>query len=230
MNILIIEDNPDIVANLYEYFEPLGHELDNARTGLAGLRLAEERQYDIIILDGMLPGMDGLEVCANIRAGRHTDVPILMLTARDTTQDKVNGFSSGADDYLVKPYSLLELDARINALNRRASKSMGRQIIQYGELRADFGQYEFTRNGQLLDLTPLGYKIMAALIRAAPKVVTREALEQELWQDNPPMSDALRSHVHILRQVVDKPFPNSKPMLITVQGTGFRLGGVDEES
>lgn len=223
MRILIIEDNPDIVANLYEYFEPLGHELDNARTGHAGLARAAEQNFDVIVLDGMLPGLDGLEVCRRLREELHCNTPVLMLTARDTVNDKVKGLRAGADDYLVKPYSLIELEARLDALLRRATASGVDQVLRFGELEFDTGTFEARRAGQRLELTPFGYKLLAALLRSAPRLVPREALEQELWKDEPPLSDALRSHIHALRQAIDKPFPQSVPMLVTVPGIGYRL-------
>ncbi|PXX64379.1 DNA-binding response regulator, OmpR family, contains REC and winged-helix (wHTH) domain [Pseudomonas sp. LAMO17WK12:I10] len=223
MRILIIEDNPDIVANLYEYFEPLGHELDKARTGHGGLARIAEQRFDVIVLDGRLPGLDGLEVCRRLREEIRCETPVLMLTARDTVHDKVDGLQAGADDYLVKPYSLIELEARLHALVRRAGASATGQILRFGELEFDTGTFEARRAGQRLELTPFGYKMLAALLRAAPRLVTREELEQELWKDDPPLSDALRSHIHALRQVIDKSFPLSPPMLLTVSGIGYRL-------
>lgn len=227
MKILVIEDNHDIVANLCEYFEPLGHQLDNARTGQAGLRRAAERSFDVIVLDGMLPGLDGLEVCRRLREELHLQTPVLMLTARDTVQDKVSGLRAGADDYLVKPYSLIELEARLHALVRRANPPNAQRLLRYGELQFDPDTFEARRAGQLIELTPIGYKLLAALLRAAPRVVTRECLETELWRGEPPPSDALRSHIHVLRQAIDKAFPQSRPMLVTVPGIGYRLLDAD---
>ncbi|CAI8853934.1 Response regulator transcription factor [Pseudomonas chlororaphis] len=225
MRILIIEDNADIVENLYEYFEPLGYVLDNATTGRAGLFLANDKSFDVIVLDGMLPGIDGLDVCRGIRTGPNSDVPILMLTARDTTQDKVDGLYAGADDYMVKPYSLIELEARIVALNRRSSKRIASKALSFGDVSIELGTRQVTRSGVVLELSPLSFKLLVALVRAAPELVLREDLEYELWQDDPPMSDALRTHVHSLRQAIDKPFPDHEPILITVPGVGYRLAG-----
>lgn len=227
LNILIIEDNPDIVANLYEYFEPLGHQLDNARTGQAGLLLAAEHAFDVIVLDGMLPGLDGLDVCRRMREELGCHTPVLMLTARDTVQDKVTGLRAGADDYLVKPFSLIELEARLHALVRRANPPQAQRLLRFGELQFDPDTFEARRAGQLIELTPIGYKLLAALLRAAPRVVTRETLEMEVWNGEPPLSDALRSHIHALRQAIDKAFPQSRPMLVTVTGIGYRLVDAD---
>ncbi|MGH8333096.1 MAG: response regulator transcription factor [Pseudomonas fluorescens] len=223
MQILIIEDNPDIVANLYEYFEPLGHELDNARTGHGGLARVAQQRYDVIVLDGMLPGLDGLDVCRRLRAEQQCNTPILMLTARDTVHDKVKGLQAGADDYLVKPYSLIELEARLHALVRRSGALRTDQVLRFGDLEFDPGIVEVRRAGHRIELTPFGYKMLLALLRAAPSLVPREELEQALWKGDPPLSDALRSHIHALRQAIDRSFPQLPPMLITVPGIGYRL-------
>ncbi|UYG04584.1 response regulator transcription factor [Halomonas sp. LR3S48] len=221
MHVLIIEDNPDIIANLYGYLEPLGYMLDVARNGDAGISCATESFHDAIILDLSLPGMDGVEVCRTLRQQHRLATPILMLTARDSVHDKLTGFEVGADDYLVKPYSLPELDARLKALVRRARNEHVQSVLVFGELRLDLGTGHATRAGQPLELTPTGYKILTALMHAAPQLITREAIEREIWGDNPPDSDALRTHIHTLRQSLDKPF--SYPMLLTLPGTGYRL-------
>jgi DNA-binding response OmpR family regulator len=226
MHVLIVEDNPDIIANLYGYLEPLGYTLDVARNGNAGVARATAAFHDAIILDLSLPGMDGVEVCRTLRQEYRLATPILMLTARDTEQDKLTGFGVGADDYLVKPYSLPELDARLKALVRRSRNEHVQSVLSFGELRLDAGTGRVTRAGQLLDLTPTGYKILTALMRAAPTLMTREAVEREVWGDSPPDSDALRTHIHTLRQVLDKPFPY--PMLLTLPGTGYRLAAPGE--
>lgn len=221
MRILIIEDNPDILANLYGFLEPLGYTLDSARNGFAGLARAAEGRFDAIVLDLMLPGMDGLDVCRKLREELRQSTPVLMLTARDTLQDKVDGFEHGADDYLVKPFSLVELDVRLRALVRRAQNAHQEATLSFGPLRFDPTTFEAAREERRLALTPTGYKLLGALIRAAPRVLSKEALEREVWGDDPPDSDALRTHIHALRQALDKPF--ATPMLKTVQGVGYRL-------
>lgn len=221
MHVLIIEDNPDIIANLYGYLEPLGYTLDVARNGNAGVARATDSLHDAIVLDLSLPGMDGVEVCRTLRREHRLSTPILMLTARDTVHDKLTGFEVGADDYLVKPYSLPELDARLKALIRRARNEHVQSVLTFGDLRLDTSTGQATRAGKPLDLTPTGYKILTALMCAAPTLITREAIEREVWGDNPPDSDALRTHIHTLRQALDKPFP--APMLVTLPGTGYRL-------
>jgi DNA-binding response OmpR family regulator len=221
MQILIIEDNPDIVANLYGFLEPLGYTLNCAHNGLAGLSYAAKQHYDAIVLDLMLPGVDGLELCRKLRKELRQGTPVLMLTARDTVQDKLAGFECGADDYLVKPFSMIELDARLKALIRRARGTHVDVVMQFGKLRLDPTTLEAARAGRKLELTPTAYKLLAALVRVAPRVLTKQALEHEVWGDDPPDSDALRTHIHALRQALDKPF--ATPMLKTVQGVGYRL-------
>jgi DNA-binding response OmpR family regulator len=227
MQILIIEDNPDILANLYDYLEPLGHTLDSARNGFAGLARAAEGDYDAIVLDLMLPGMDGLDVCKKLRKELRRETPVLMLTARDTLQDKVAGLECGADDYLVKPFSLIELDARLKALVRRATNAHLETVMKFGPLCLDAAMFEVTRGGRRVELTPTGYKLLRALIRVAPRVLSREALEREVWGDDPPDSESLRTHIHTLRQVLDKSF--ASPMLKTVQNVGYRLVDPDAQ-
>lgn len=221
MRLLIIEDNPDIVANLYSFFEPLGYTLDCAWDGLTGLEYATKGHYDAIVLDLMLPSLDGLELCKMLRKKWGQPTPVIMLTARDTIDDKLSGFDSGADDYLVKPFSLVELDARLKALIRRGRNAHVDGTLTFGDLCMKPHLAEAKRSGQRLDLTPTGCKLLMALLRAAPAIVSREALEIEVWGDDPPDSDALRTHIHVLRQVLDKPFPTT--MLRTVQGVGYRL-------
>lgn len=222
MRILIVEDNPDIVANLYEFLEPKGHVVDSAANGYGGLALAAQHDYDVVILDVMLPGLNGLELCRKVRAELHDDTPILMLTARDTLADKVAGFDSGADDYLVKPFSLVELEVRLKALVRRSRhETASHAVLRVGELRFDTSTYQVVRAGHPLVFTKTGYTILRCLMKAAPRIVPRAQLEHEVWGDNRPDSDALRTHIHALRQVLDKPFPFA--MLHTAPGIGYKL-------
>ena len=221
MRVLIIEDCHDIVANLYGFLEPLGYSLDCAGNGFAGLSLAANGDFDAIIVDIMLPGVDGLEVCDRLRHDLCLATPVLMLTARDTLDDKVAGFEHGADDYLVKPFSLVELDARLKALIRRSQSKHVTRTLRFGPLSFDPTTYEANRGDEKLDLTPSGYKLLMALMRSAPRVLTKDELAHEVWGDDLPDNGALRTHIHALRQAIDKPF--RKPMLKTIQGVGYRL-------
>jgi DNA-binding response OmpR family regulator len=225
MRVLIVEDNADIAANLAGYLGPLGHALDFAENGYGGLALIAQNEYDVIVLDVGLPGLDGLALCRKVRSELGKATPVLMLTARDTVEDKLSGFGSGADDYLVKPFSLPELEARLKALARRAGGNAVGTELRVGDLRFDPQTFQAQRAGRPLTLTKTGYRILACLMRESPKVVLRQTLESEIWGDDPPESDALRTHIHALRQAIDKP-PDS-PMLKTVQGIGYRLVAID---
>jgi len=218
MRILIVEDNRSIVLSLVEYLEGRGHIVDTANDGLKGLTMALNNQYDVIVLDIMLPRIDGLEVC--LREEAELPTPILMLTARDTVEDKLRGFDSGADDYLVKPFALAELEARLNVLQKR-TRGTTPTALRVGSLQIDAARHQATREGKLLELTPTGMKLLMTLTRAYPATVSRGELERAVWGELPPDSDALRTHIHTLRQTLDKPF--AKPMLMTVHGVGVRL-------
>ena len=219
--ILVIEDNPDIVANIYAFFEPKGFELDNAHNGISGLTLASNNRYDVILLDVMLPGMDGTKLCKKLREELHDKTPVLMLTARDTISDKVAGFDSGADDYLVKPFSLVELESRIKALIRRHQDSHFEHSITVGKLSLNTEVHTIVRESKPIKLTPTGFKILQILMSASPRMVSKNELEEKVWADDIPSSDALRTHVHSVRAQVDKPF--AKPMVMTVSGVGYQL-------
>ena len=223
MRLLIVEDHPDLLANLYGVLEPKGYQRDSARNGYGGLALASEHQYDVIVLDVMLPGLDGNQLCRRLRTELQLTTPVLMLTARDSVDDKVAGFDSGADDYLVKPFSLVELDVRLRALVRRAAGQHGaRSQLRFGGLVFDPDTQQAARDGVPLALTRTGYTLLRTLMAAAPRIVPRETLEHAVWGDDRPDSDALRTHIHALRQAVDKPFDSA--MVITVPGVGYRLG------
>lgn len=220
MRILIVEDNPDILANVLDYLQLKGYTVDCAQDGLGGLHLAVTQTYDLIVLDIMLPGIDGFQICKRLREDARLDVPIIMLTARDTLDDRIHGFNTGADDYLVKPFALSELHARIQAVLRRAGGGRTHEL-QVGDLSFDVETLEVRRAGKAIRPHPFGLKLLEILMRKSPAVVRREELERELWGDDCPDSDSLRSHIHQLRQVVDKPF--GSPLLHTVHGIGYRL-------
>ncbi|HYQ39874.1 MAG TPA: response regulator transcription factor [Pseudomonas sp.] len=220
MRILLVEDNRDILANLADYLTLKGYTVDCAQDGLSGLHLATAGHYDLIVLDVMLPGLDGYTLCRRLREEARSNIPVIMLTARDQLDDRLQGFKSGADDYLVKPFALSELAARIEAVLRR-SQGSSQRVLQVADLSYDLDTLEVSRGGRRLKLNPLGLKLLALLMQKSPHVLRREALEEALWGDDCPDSDSLRSHIHQLRQVIDKPFP--QPLLHTVHGLGYRL-------
>lgn len=225
MHLLLIEDNPDLVENLSDFFESHGHTVDVAYSGPSGLRFAQQQRYDVVVLDLMLPGMDGLEVCARFRAGGG-DAPLLMLTARDALSDKLAGFDSGADDYLVKPFALPELEVRLHALLRRCRGEAVHKTLQVHDLSYDTDRLRVERAGRRIELAPIPLRILALLMRRSPGVVRRVELEREVWGDAPPDSDALRAHIHALRSAVDH--DTSVPLLHTVRGIGYQLAAPDE--
>lgn len=220
--VLIIEDHTDIAEMLYDYFERRDYELDYASDGRMGFNLASQNEYDIILLDLMLPQMDGLDVCRKLREECRNYTPILMLTARDTLEDKIAGLESGADDYLVKPFEILELEARIRALMRRKGQVSRQEVFQVADLEFNTGTLEVSRAGKQIVLSPIGLKILSILMKESPKVVSRNQLEHEIWGDILPDSDTLRSHMYNLRKQIDKPFDTQ--LLQTVQSRGYRIG------
>ena len=220
-SILLIEDHADIAEMVGAYLENREYIVDYAADGITGLHLAVSNTYDAIILDLTLPGMDGLEVCQKIRDDAKSDVPIIMLTARDTLDDKISGLDKGADDYLIKPFAIQELEARLRSLIRRHSGEIKKEMITVGELSIDTATLKVIRADKELAITPIGLKILSVLMRASPAVVSRRELERQVWGDILPDSDTLRSHLYNLRKIVDKPF--EKKILLTVQGNGFKI-------
>ncbi|MES1923945.1 response regulator transcription factor [Salinisphaera sp. T31B1] len=220
MRILVIEDNEDLAANIIEFLSAKGHVMDNATDGVTGLHLAVVNDYDAIVLDLMLPGIDGLDVCARLRGEADKQTPILMLTARDTIDDKLAGFSSGADDYLIKPFSLLELDARLDALGSRGPRR-SQHVLKVSDLALNLDTWQAERAGTRISLTPTALRLLDVLMRASPRLVRRAELEAAIWGDHPPDSEALRTHIHALRSAIDKPFDAA--LLQTVPTMGYRL-------
>lgn len=220
MRLLLIEDQPEILRNIADFLEMKGYLVDCAYDGLGGLHLALMGIYDLIVLDLMLPGMDGVTLCRRLREEAQIQIPVIMLTARDGLEDKLVGFRAGADDYLVKPFSLPELQVRIEAVLRRCRSEFGREL-RLADLSYDRDTLIVQRGGTPLKINPIGLKLLEKLMRESPRVVRREVLTDLLWGENAPDSDSLRSHIHLLRQAIDKPF--SRPLLHTVHGIGYSL-------
>ena len=218
--ILIVEDNPDVAGILADFLESLGAIVDFATNGEHGYQLASDGNFDAIILDLMLPKMDGLTVAENLR-NQGCATPILILTALDTKQDLLKGFSSGADDYLPKPFDLDELAARLTALIKRHRGNVAKGVLRYGPLELNTAEHSAYRNGQKLVITPTCYQILQLLMNRAPNIVKREEVIQLLWGEQTPNADSLRSHMYQLRNQVDKPF--DFPMITTVPKVGFKL-------
>jgi DNA-binding response OmpR family regulator len=221
LKVLVVEDNPDLAANMVDYLSARGHLVDAAGDGLTGLHLASTQSFDVILLDLILPGMDGITLCRRLRAETGRTTPILMLTARDTLDDKITGLEAGADDYLVKPFALREVAARILALVRRAHAAVTPGLLRVADLTFDPATFRVSRGGRDIALPPIPLRMLEALMRASPRVLAREEMERAVWGDSPPDSDALRSHLHLLRAAIDKPF--DRPLLRTLRGLGWQI-------
>ncbi len=220
MKVLLIEDDVDVATNIAEYLEARGARMDFAYEGLAGFERASAHRCSVIVLDLGLPGLDGIEVCRRLRHTART-TPILMLTARDELEQKVEGFQAGADDYLVKPFALPELYHRLVALVRRADGPDG-EVLEVGSLSLDPRSREVRRADRPIRLNRTEMRILEILMRAAPEMVSRARIEEEVWgSSNPVGRDLLRSYVYRIRRRVDKPFDT--PLLETVHGEGYRL-------
>ena len=217
---LIVEDNRDICANIAAYLEKQGYILDFAYDGISAMHLALTHPFDIIVLDLMLPGMDGLSFCRKLRADAQVETPVLMLTARDTLDDRLKGFDAGADDYLVKPFALQELNARLRALYKRSHRRTD-NLLTVGDLTLNRSTLQVHRAGRRVDLHPAGMKLLQRLMEEAPSVVARDDLETLLWADERPDGDALRAHLYKLRQAIDRPF--DVPLIHTVHRIGYRI-------
>jgi len=218
IQVLLVEDDLDLATTVIEYLDLESIDCDYAANGQAGLQLALENSYQVILLDINMPRMSGLNVCEALRKNG-IDTPVLMLTARDTIEDKLAGFEAGTDDYLVKPFAMEELVARINALSQRRSGRSKKLTV--ADLQLDLSQKTVTRGKQNIELSPTSWAILETLMREAPKVVSRKELEQAVWQGDPPDSNALKVHLHRLRQKIDKPFPT--PLIQTVPNHGFAI-------
>ena len=222
---LIVEDNRDICANIAAYLEKLGYLLDFAHDGVSAMNLALTHPFDVIVLDLMIPRMDGLTFCRRLRADAGIETPVLMLTARDTLDDRLKGFDAGADDYLVKPFALQELHARIGALYKRSHRN-GDTLLTVGDMTLNRSTLQVHRAGRRVDVNPAGMKLLRRLMEQSPSVVDRDALETLLWADERPDGDALRSHMYKLRQAIDRPF--DRPLIHTVHRIGYRIAEDDQ--
>lgn len=219
MRVLVAEDNQDLAGNLIDFLELKSCTVDWAANGRQALNLVEKQPYDLIVLDIMMPGPDGLKVCRQLRQS-NIDTPVLFLTARDTLDDKLEGFATGGDDYLVKPFSMEELFARLQALYKRNLKQKS-TLLQVEDLILNLETFKVSRAGQKIHLNPSCMKLLRCLMQHAPDVVTRETLCYTLWGDDVPDKDVLRSHLYHLRTAIDKGF--DRPLLHTIHGVGFRL-------
>ncbi|WP_305417449.1 response regulator transcription factor [Photobacterium leiognathi] len=220
MKILIVDDNYQIVETISDYLELENNIVDCAYHGEGALKLIEDNHYDVIIMDIMMPKIDGISAVEKIRADLLCGTPILFLSAKDTLDDKIAAFKAGGDDYLLKPFAMEELCLRIQALaNRGQRKDIG--ILSFADIQINNQTDEVRRDDQIIKLSRIQLKILKLLIRQAPNIVTRQQIMETIWGDESPCSDALRSHIYGLRNAIDKGFSESR--LETIHGQGYRI-------
>ncbi len=222
LSILIVEDNAALAANFYDYLEACGHHPDAAPDGESALGLLAINHYDAIVLDWMMPRMDGITMLERLRKDRQSLIPVILVTARDQVEDKIQGFVTGADDYVVKPVALAELEIRLRVLVQRARGVVAEaRTLEVADLCFNLETLAVTRAGKLLPMTPVRRRLLELLMRKSPNLVRREELEALIWNDNVPDHDALRSHMHMLRKAVDG--GSASKLIKTIAGSGYRL-------
>lgn len=226
MNILLVEDEYDVAKSVCEYLESHDHRVEWAADGLLGLDSATRQPHDIIIIDISLPRLTGIALCRRLRDLGYSRIPILILTARDDLSSKLEAFEGGADDYVVKPFALEELLVRLQALVRRSAGRQSTSRLKVAGLEYEPATQRITRDGMDLTIPLMGRRILELLMRNSHRVVTRQEIENAVWEGQMPQSDVLRIHIHSLRDIIDKPFPVK--LLETVRGVGYRLHDPDE--
>ncbi|MGS0708019.1 response regulator transcription factor [Acinetobacter sp. TSRC1-2] len=219
--VLMVEDHYELASTLCEFLEEHDFVVDHARNLDAARHLLKQRPYHVLLLDINLPDGSGYELCEWLRNQQGMDIPVLMLTARDTLDDKLKGFKSGTDDYLVKPFDFNELVMRVQALIKRSLGEVSNSQIKIHDLILDPARQHLSRSGQTIELPPIQFKLLKLLMRNSPKVMTKQEIMMELWGDEEPESDALRSHIYNLRKTVDKPF--EQKLIHTVSGVGLKV-------
>jgi DNA-binding response OmpR family regulator len=220
VEILLVEDDARIAHLVERTLVEGGHRVEVAYDGATGLARGMTGAHDLIVLDILLPGMDGLDICRALRR-RGVRTPILMLTARDAIEDRVRGLDAGADDYLVKPFALEELRARVRALERRAGDGM-EENLQVGDLTLDLDRHEARRGGRAIELTAKESGLLAYLMRAPGRVLTKERIADHVWgYDSEATSNVVEVYIHYLRDKIDRGFP--RPLIRTVRGVGYTI-------
>jgi DNA-binding response OmpR family regulator len=220
MRVLLVEDDVRVARVVEQALAEAGHRVDVAYDGIDGLTRAESGAHDLLVLDVMLPDMDGLSVARELRRQR-LRTPILMLTARDAVADRVRGLDSGADDYLVKPFALEELLARVRALGRRASDGATEQL-QVADLTLDLERHEVHRGDRPIELTAREFDLLAYLMRNAGRVLSKDQITDHVWgYDSQATSNVVEIYVHYLRDKIDRDFP--RPLIRTVRGVGYTI-------
>jgi DNA-binding response OmpR family regulator len=226
LSILIVEDNAGLAANFYDYLEACGHDPDAAPDGESALGLLAINHYDAIVLDWMMPRMDGVTMLERLRKDRQSRIPVILVTSKDQLEDKLQGFMTGADDYVVKPVALAELEIRLRVLVERSRGALpALRVLEVADLCFNLDTLEVTRAGKRIPMTPVRRQLLDLLMRKSPNLVRREELEALIWNDRVPDHDVLRSHMHMLRKAVDGEAPHK--LIRTVAGSGYRLSADD---
>lgn len=230
MRILVVEDNLRLAMNIVEFLEAEGHAVDHAADGVTAVRMLVDGAHAVAVLDVALPRLDGLEVCRRIRLERGRSVGVIMLTARDTLDDKLAGFDAGADDYVVKPFDLAELEARIHAVMARpgAHTQSKQQVLSFGQVRFDLGMWRVEKRGEPLTLTRIGMRILEGLLRHAPEAFPTPDLRRHVWGEFAPTDNVLRTHIAAVRKAIDD--PGEVSLIENIHGVGYRLRAPDAKS
>lgn len=224
MKILIIEDEHKIANSIKKGLEQESFTADVVYNGLDGFDLAASEDYEVIILDLMLPGMNGLEICRKLREEEKKHTPILILTAKGQLEDKVKGLNSGADDYLVKPFAFAELLARVKALSRRPKSSVG-TVLTLNDLSLNSITYEVRRGGKEIKLSKQEFALLEYLLRHQNKVLTKDQIINNLWDyDADVLPNTVEVYIGYLRNKIDKPFSKRPKLIQTLRGFGYKLG------
>ena len=218
INVLLVEDDIDLATTIVDYLDIEDIECDHASNGVLGLNLLQINDYQMIILDVNMPKMDGLTMCKTLRE-QGKDIPVLMLTARDSLDNKLEGFAAGSDDYLVKPFAMKELVARVQVLAKRKSGEAKRLTL--ANLNLDLAKRSADVEGQTLKLSPIAFKLLETLVRHAPQPVTRNSIMQTIWGEEQPDSNSLKVHVHHLRKQLEA--TTHQVTLETIPSVGFAI-------
>ena len=221
-SILIVEDEPGIAMGLEEDLTLEGYRTEVVRDGTAAVQRARERSFDLILLDVMLPGRDGFQICRELRKSG-TTTPIILLTARTQEAEKVLGLQLGADDYVTKPFSPLELRARIEAVLRRTAPRAA-DSMTFGDAEVDFARCELRRGGRVIDLTPVEFKLLTAFLRARGRVLSRQQLLDLVWPDTSCVERVVDTHISNLRKKIEPDLAEPR-YLVSVRGLGYRFDG-----
>lgn len=224
MNVLVIEDEQRLAELIAKTFRRDGFDATVRNDGLAGFEEAATGAYDVIVLDRMLPSMDGMTILRELRRDR-IDTPVLMLTALGDLPDRIHGLRAGADDYLGKPFAFEELVARVRALSRRTGSRVVGDLQRYGSIEIDLARHEVTRAGQLIELSPREFALLETLVRHKGQVLSREQLLLRVWgPDSDPAGNVVDLYIHYLRKKLESGNPEAAPLIRTVRGYGYSLG------